>query len=297
MTDVAKMMKLHRNWMIPGVEEFHQQLHEDLKTQLAEDSLSGLGTASDLLGMLATYQGIRGLIAVDDGVETGWRDLANAILYRYWALRLRARSFSKTCFLRGIQYIPGLTNEMGNAGCLLAGFIATDRADLAATIADLLLGMMTVDGAVDARYREQRRFEPFMLWLYSKYSGDSDYAEIGAGDLGIYRRLVDSWDNTGEFASALAEVCVYHLANNDDTGGDWDPEFKNAPFDLLPLEIRAIEVVRQQQGLSTPGVKHPLLTAPSAVVEKLEWRGDETVIEVEAAYHRFFDFNTADPTD
>lgn len=45
-----------------------------------------------------------------------------------------------------------------------------------------------------------------------------------------------------------------------------------------------------------PGIKHPLLTAPSAVVEKLEWRDDETVIEVEAAYHRFFDSETADPT-
>ena len=113
MTDVAKKMKLHRNWMIPGVEEFNQQLREDLKTQLAEDSLSGLGTAADLLGMLATYQGIRGLIAVDDGVETGWGDLANAISLGLFSNRAPAERHRRAVDKKGFkaEVRPRLVDE------------------------------------------------------------------------------------------------------------------------------------------------------------------------------------------
>ncbi len=289
MTDIQKMLELHRAWLRPDAEEFARGVHEDLRRQLAEDSLNGFDFASDLLGILATHHGIRGLVAVDDGVETGWTDLANAMLCRYWALRLLARSFSKKYFLRGVQYIPNLTNQMGNAGCLLAGFIATERNDLAAAVADILLGMVTVDGAVDAAFLRRRRFEPFMLWLYSKYSGDDDFADFGARDPGVYQRLIDGWGNADELAPALAEACAYHLSNNDDTGGARDPEFKNAPFDLLPLEIRAIATVRRKQGLQTPAIDHPLLSAPIAAVENLQLAGDEVVAAVERAYRRYFE--------
>ncbi len=86
-------------------------------------------------------------------------------------------------------------------------------------------------------------------------------------DLGIYQNVIDEWTNERGLADALEALCRYHLSNAEDNGGAWDPEFKHAPFDLLPLEIHAIFQVRQQLGLTAPAVSSPLLSAETAALK------------------------------
>lgn len=287
MDEINVRLHQHRRWLSQSEGLTAQEL-DFIDEDLASDSLSGLDNVADSLGMLATYYGIRGEVAISDGEASGWEYVSRSMMYRYWALMLKAKAFSKTSFLQGIQTVPNLTNQLSIAGCLLAGLIAVDRRDLAASVADVLAGMLSVKGAVDSSYLERRRFEPFMLWLYSVYSQGAALPDIKSMDLGIYQNVIDEWTNEQGLADALEALCRYHLSNAEDNGGAWDPEFKHAPFDLLPLEIHAIFQVRQQLGLTAPAVSSPLLSAETAALENLVTVPDQLAVRVETAYERFF---------
>ncbi|MGN8344184.1 hypothetical protein ACLEJQ_11310 [Pseudomonas sp. SMV71] len=287
MKKINTLLEQHRRWLSQSDGMIAQEL-DYLDEDLASESLSGLDNVADSLGLLATYHGIRGEVAINDRDISGWEDVSRSVMYRYWALMLKAKAFSKTSFLQGLKTVPNLTNQMSIAGCLLAGFIAVDRKELAASVADVLAGLLTVNGAVDPGYLKQRRFEPFVLWLYSLYSGESALAQITSMELGVYQQVVDSWTNEQALAGALEALCQYHLSNVEDRGGAWDPEFKHAPFDLLPLEIRAISQVRQQLGLPSPDISSPLLSVGTAELENLVIVSDQVTGRVETAYKNFF---------
>lgn len=260
---------------------------EFLDEDLASESLVGLDNVSDSLGILATCHGVQGEVAIMDGDITGWEGVARSVMYRYWALRLRARSFSNTRFLQGVQTVPNLTNHLSRAACVLAAFIAADRRDLASSTADVLAGMLSVQGAVDASYLKGRCFEPFMLWLYRVYSHGEAVAPIES--LGIYQKVIDNWGDELQLAEVLKEIGHYHLANSEDDGGARYPEFKNPPFDLLVLEVAAIYRVRQQSGVPLPPATDPLLAVATAALDKLVFCPDALVVRVEAAYRSFFE--------
>lgn len=287
MKKVESILKQHQHWLSQSDRMAAQEL-EYLEEDLSCDSLEGLANVSDSLGILAACHGIQGEVAICGGDTFGWEEVSRAMLYRYWGLMLRAKGFSKTSFLQGIRSVPNLTNQLSSAGCLLAGFIAADRHDLAESVADVLFGMLTIDGAIDSGYLKDRRFEPFMLWLYSIYSGGTAPVLIESMNLGIYQKVIDNWTDEQRLVGVLEEVCQYHLTNSEDKGGAWDPEFKNPPFDLLPLEIIAIFKVRQQIGLISPAVTSPLLSVETAALENLNFKPDDITMKVEAAYKKFF---------
>ncbi|WP_259697620.1 MULTISPECIES: hypothetical protein [Pseudomonas] len=287
MEKINTLLEQHRRWLSQSGDMTAQELAY-IDEDLASDSLGGLDNVADSLGMLATYYGVQGEVAISDRDPAGWEHVSRSMMYRYWALMLKAKAFSKTSFLQGVKTVPNLTNQLSLAGCLLAGLIVADRRDLAASVADVLAGMLAINGAVDASYLEQRRFEPFMLWLYSVYSQGETLPEIKSMNLGVYQEVINEWSNEQGLAQALEKLCKYHLSNFEDSGGAWDPEFKYAPFDLLPLEIHAIFRVRQQLGLTTPVVSSPLLFAEAAELESVGIISDQLVERVEAAYEGFF---------
>jgi len=284
---LSRILEQHRHWLSRSPVMVAQEL-EFLDEDLASDSLLGFDNVSDSLGMLAVHYGIRGEVAIFDGDETGWEDVARSMMYRYWALMLRAKSFSNTRFLHGIKTVPDLSNHLSHAACLLAAFMAADRRDLASSTADVLAGMLSVPGAVDARFLKGRHFEPFMLWLYSVYSQEEAAAQIGSMNLGVYQSVIDNWADEQQLAVALAELGRYHLANAEDNGGAWKPEFKSPPFDVLLVEVGAIYRVRQQLGLSAPTVTTPLFSMGTSALSHLVFSPDEVVVRVETAYRSFF---------
>ncbi len=287
MSAISKIIVQHRDWLVRSESRIGREFNY-LKEDLADGSLNALDNVSDSLGRLATYYGIKGILAVNDGVHSDWNDISKSINYRYWALIIRARSFTKTAFLRGVKHVPNLTNHLGNTGCLLATFIVVDRDEIASQLADLLLGMLTIKGVVDSDCLKHRKLEPFMLWLYSVYSGKAFASEIEFVNLGVYQMVIEYWDKPDDLSLALIELCEYHLANTDDTGGSWDPEFKYAPFDLVPVEIQAIYVVREKCGLPVPSPNHPLLSLKTSSVKHLSISSDDLSFEVESAYKNFF---------
>lgn len=220
MNSLRSILSQHRQWLFQAEGMVAREL-DYIDEDLAEGSLGGLANVSDSLGMLATYHGIQGEVAICSGDASGWRAVSIALVYRYWALKLKAHGFSATHFLGSLNKGPNLTNQLSNAGCLLAAFIAADRRDLAGSVAEMLAGMLRVERAIDAHYLKRRQFEPFMLWLYGRYLAQAT-ARVGS-ELGVYQQVIDCWVDEQGLGEALREVSQYHLANMDDQGGDWDP--------------------------------------------------------------------------
>lgn len=286
MREIEKIVGKHRCWLSQSDDMVAREL-KYLDEDLANESLAGLNNVPDSLEILAVYHGKQGEVSVFSNDPSGWVDISRAIIYRYWALILRAKIFSKTRFLQNIRHSPNLTNQLSGAGCLLAGFIAADRQDLAEPVADIIEGMYSVKGAVNPEYLKGRRFEPFMLWLYSAYVGRNVISLGKDMDLGVYQKLIDAWVDEQKLSSALVEVCQYHLDNSEDKGGR-DPEFKSPPFDLLPLEMSAVFRVLKKSGFPLPVVASPLLSVGLAALENLIFKSDEVTQKVEAAYIKFF---------
>jgi hypothetical protein len=285
MNKIRDIIHNHRVWLTESEYMVQDELIY-LDEDLAEHSLIGFNNVADSLGILASYYGIRGEVAIYDEDDSGWRDVSRAVLYRYWALKINSKSFSNKRFLTNIQAVPNLTNQLSSAACLLAVFIASGARELSNNVASVLSDMFTVEGAVDAAFLQQRKFEPFMLWLNQVYSANAQLPDVEA--LGVYQGVIEHWNDETALSSTITDLDNYHLTNCFDKGGAWNPEFKKPPFDLIPFERGAIAEVRRRAGLALPEAPSRLLPIDESSLSKLDFSNDEIVSKVEEAYEAFF---------
>lgn len=285
MDKLKLLLEQHRRWLTRGRQIAAREL-EYLEEDMAERSLTSFGSLSDSLGILATFHGVQGEIDVLCNDDTGCMGISRSIMYRYWALMLKARMVLGSSFLDGIRRPSSLNNQVSNAGCLLASFLAGDRPELARSVADVLELMVGSKRCVDSSSSGERPFELFMLWLHRINLGGLVNETDSAG-LGVYGKVVEGWLDEHALYEAIKVICDYHLDNVMDEGADRDPEFKNAPFDLLPWEVMAIIRVRQRLMLNTPSVSHPLLAARSSMLGKLHFKADDIIVGIEDIYSEF----------
>ncbi len=285
---IRRTIRETREWLTerpPILEQQFGFLDEDL----GEGTLQGLDAATVTLGVLATYYGRKGAIRAIDGDKTGWEDIHRGVAYHFWSLKIRAQVFFKTAFLRAVQPVLSLQDQTSIAGCLSCYYLTSHNEARLHYAIDVLKGIATTPGAVNERYWEQRIFEPFVLRLYQKLESIDLPDAVQQRDLGPYTRVLEHWDTSNHLADAIYGVCDYHCSNMDDAGHDWDPEFDQPPFDLVPCEILAIYAMRQKMGLTTPRVEHPLLASPLANLEPDHTSGtDEVLLRVEDVYSAVF---------
>ena len=108
----------------------------------------------------------------------------------------------------------------------------------------------------------QRRFEPFVLACLDLLDGvePSEIASLESP----YGEVIQSLEDDDRLQAALSAACDYHADNMDDTGDEWDPEFKESPFDLLPCEVMLVNEVRSRLGrpsFDNDRFRHPLVQA------------------------------------
>jgi hypothetical protein len=132
---------------------------------------------------------------------------------------------------------------------------------------------------VPEEYWNERVFEPFVLRLFALYAGSpGDYRQIPDR----YAAVLAGWGSPKELSEALSATCDYHCDNmNDSRNEDWDPEFAEPPFDLIPWEVLAIREVRTRLGLPTPLPAHPLLATAEAFAPRGQLPADERLNAVE----------------
>lgn len=132
----------------------------------------------------------------------------------------------------------------------------------------------------------QRRFEPFVLASLDLLDGveSSEIASLESP----YREVMESLEDDGRLRDALSTACDYHVANVEDEGDEWDPEFKEPPFDLLPCEVMLVNEIRSRLGRSPlDDFRHPLVQALGRFTRlKSTATGDHLLDKVKEVYAR-----------
>jgi hypothetical protein len=132
---------------------------------------------------------------------------------------------------------------------------------------DWLLNQMKL-GLADGRlgWDYDDFYGAYLVRLYQMFKGEPDIP-VTPPDLRKnwhhpYEKIFDNWNDEEHLAGTIYDMCEYHMhANN----RDWDnhiAEFSDLSTGLNPIEIHALEYVRNQLGLPTPHVEHELLQPP-----------------------------------
>lgn len=290
-TAVKRKINNNREWLQTNGERIRARALRNIENDLQEGGINVFPTVAARLSQLATFFGITGQLAVIEGDTARWDMIDKAVIYHYWSTRLRAKTFSKTAFLRKITSVLNLTNYFSLTACLLCYGAAYHLEDLESFAFDLLMGMATVPGAVDEPFLGERVFEPFILKIHLLASGITTSDNLANRALGPYSGVIENWDDVIAMKSLLFQLCDYHCKNMDDRDSDWDPEFKHSPFDLVPVEIMALINIRKRIGLTTPTVDHLLMKTPLANPRKGQWQEDETILKVRDLYQEWWDVN------
>ena len=194
---------------------------------------------------LAHWHAKHGGLAVLDGeTEDGWRELDLSFQYEVTAARIPFGHF--------------LPDRFGKT--LATALTYGDDA--------------SAEAAVDALAQVARefdvfkvfRFPVFALRLWERLSGKRiDLHQREVPDLGVYRSILEAWNDDARMSSLLIEACEFHVENAYDTGGGY-PEFLAAAYPLFPVDILSIVDVRRREGRATAIPDHPLMKLPLASV-------------------------------
>jgi len=273
---IEAMVKFHREWLEKNGARILGRDSEYLQEDIEEGTPEAFQQIPDSLDGLATYYGILGTVELIDGKESGWNHVSTAINFRGWGLKIRAESF-----FRKIGNAVNLTNHVGRAACLVC--VSEKWGGMAESI---LREIDRDQEAVDQAYWKSRRFEPFVSECCLIRDGKQPSNENLEPP---YLAIIQKWNDDSALVHALEQVCEYHCANMDDVGGDWDPEFKHSPFDLLPCEVMLVRRIRKELGLSIPEVPHELVSplSPPDVISSVG-EDHELIAKLSRAFDQCF---------
>jgi hypothetical protein len=109
-------------------------------------------------------------------------------------------------------------------------------------------------------------FYRFMARLYALWRSIKINSRLATfRDLGIYQKLLQSWNDDKAYAKAIVSACEYHCkrtTTEDEDGAEIETEFWRWPFPTFPAEILAVQRVRRELRGSSADVSHPLLDTP-----------------------------------
>ena len=285
---VIAKIKETTSWMT-GREAFLRNDMNFLDKAISLRSLHGLKAAASSLRTMGTYYGRLGISRIIMQDQRGWNDLAKATAYQFLGIKIDFKSFFNTRILRMHQEMPSLTNYVSLASCLLCHAIVTEQTSQQAHIAELLSEAISTPDAINDGFFRSRHFEPFSLLLYYKSVGIQPSDQLQQSDLGLYQGIFNNWDDRDRIHEDLLDLSDYHCLQMDDDGGDWNPEFTNPPFDLLPTEILAIIAVRRRMGFDPGELSHPLLGTGLQYGPSDVWNVyDDVILRVEEAFAEVF---------
>lgn len=105
-----------------------------------------------------------------------------------------------------------------------------------------------------------RGFEREFLALYAQTrSGCSPLGRLPeVRGKRAYPLLMNSLERADDWNKAMVDACDYHMRNIVNSRS-WDAEFALAPYDLIPIEILACQVLRSRLGFASTGFSPRLL--------------------------------------
>lgn len=226
-------------------------------------SVKDYGYVNISLECLAVWNKVAGILSIYSDNTEGWQQAQNGLLLECCSTRISLYQYDHdnrpdkgTCGL--------LINDVN---LLLAQALATGNWEIADWLGTRIIQALD-DGAFGSW--ELNPFEPFMASLFAKYKGislDLEHRQVRGYPVCSLRHYADvfsAWDDVQRLSDVLVHACDYHIKRSAEPDDEDTPEFNNYPYPIFPVEILAVQKIRQQMQLPVPEVNHPLMQTPLA---------------------------------
>ena len=249
---LKKLVNELHEWCADPTTDRREEIYKSLRKELASNRPRAAAVATGDLRSLANWYGQHGSLAILDGRIEGWADIDRSLHYEWWSIRIDTSMIA----------VP-------EAALTLAHALVFEEESMAEWLAERMISSLD-DGAFSCWH--SATFGVFILKLWAIHRGLSDVnvTRPDVSALGVYQHVLDAWSNPAELRAALIEACDYHLAQSRTAMGY--PPFVYSPYQIFPVDMLAIAVVRRGQGLEMPAVEHPLLSTPLATPPPREQR-------------------------
>jgi hypothetical protein len=255
---IAKQTREHRNWLPDRGEQVRAATLESIERALLDDGPNAGPLLSNALASLGLFHGTRGVVALMEGRDSGWSDVAGAVECYLWCARLDIRSHYARSAAQRTARMANLRHTLTPAVVLLAYFVAVDQQQRERSLWSLLQRPLTDTHPRIRQWWAERHFEPFFVSLYARARGLPPPLDLGECKLHVYGKVLEAWDDDAALGKALLRACEYHCRRMAHTRS-WTAEFNRTPLDLLPVEIFAVNALRSAMGRSPVEVDHPLM--------------------------------------
>lgn len=165
------------------------------------------------------------------------------------------RSLERSWFVEALSTWAMGPPAASDAAELLTHAMIVGDEEVAAWMANLTEGRLGKD-ADRADDWKGLPYPRFALGLYRRWLGRGTFENVD----GVYARVAEAW-NSEAFGEALDAACEYHLEQAMD-----EQSVRNdfRAYSIAPVELVAIRLVREREGLRMPEVSHPLAHTPLA---------------------------------
>ncbi|TKD03380.1 hypothetical protein [Polyangium fumosum] len=221
-----------------------KKLLADIEKWIRSGKPRAAAVAAGILRQLGNWYAQHGMFDVLNGRVESWAHLDRVLQYNWWDTRID----------------PGGTHVL-DAAHTLAHALVFGEERMAAWLAARMI--RSIDDKAFGSW-DLSPFAVFMLELWHRYAGTPrpELDRQGIARIGVYRSVLDTWNDGQGFVTALLNACDYHL--DEAVYSDANKEFLTSPYDLFPVDILAIAAVRAKQGLPMPELDHPLMQTPLA---------------------------------
>ena len=252
---MKRLEKDLREWWADPRTDGREESYKVIRKQLASNHPRRAAVAAGRLSSLANWHGNHGSLAILDGQAEGWADIDRVLHYHWWDMRIDTSMTTASA-----------------AALTIAHAMAFEEESMAEWLAERLIQSLDEENTFLGGSWKLAPFGAFLLRLWAMYRGlrESYVARPHVAALGIYQSVLDAWSHPDQLRSALGAACDYHLAESRKVSGY--PPFVYSPYQMFPVDMLAIAIVRRSQGLEMPTVEHPLLSTPLAKLPPREQR-------------------------
>ncbi|QDT67553.1 hypothetical protein MalM25_04530 [Planctomycetes bacterium MalM25] len=246
-----------------------------LAERLSNDDLQSAKLVSSRCDYLAEHYGLRGTAAILNKNPKGWADVDLAMRYRAWGFRYAvgvAIALDKSSSLYpalqitfdSAAYAAVLCYAYASGNSSIHRFVADTWHDALRHPNIFTEGVSFWEGGTQGLLW----LEPFCLRLFRIPAKTKRWElprYVQSKDLGPYYGVIKHWKNPTEIGNRLRTALDYHCLNIDSSAQHTPySAFCTTPNQLIPFWLLASLLLRNQMGLSTPELRHPLLELPTA---------------------------------
>lgn len=290
---IEKRLNEYREWISdPGSDNLKMDELNYLEEDLKDDSIQSMLNIADSLRFLCTWYSHHGLIKIDKNqFDEGWQNIHLGLLYNIWSFKINISSYLKTKFLGKFQNVQNLSNYLNGIILSYCYIDLNDIHDHKKWFENKIFKLLQDNKAIPIDFWKYRTLEPFILQITAIMENlPFDLYKDNRMQFGIYQEVLKNWDDMADFEKSIYSACEYHIARIEDNDPKTPTEFREAPFDLIPLEILYLFNIRSRHGLENPKIDHPLITSKFSNIFKLKKEIEDDLIDrVKEKYHNFFE--------